>query len=314
MNRKQMRTVVIAGTIGVAHAAFLVGAVLVQGCGTTRGPAGLSETAPMPPRAVPQTQKRLDPITPRPVVIEHVERAPAPVPPPPVADPVAPGATYTVAKGDTLSAIASRFGTTVAALMTVNNISDPDRIMLGQKLVLPADAGPAAAPRPAPVRPVVTGGAGTYTVQPGDSLSVIAWRSGVKVADLKRVNNLTSDLIMVDQKLVIPSGGRVPAGEQAQAQPDRRETAPVVAPPQSDRDALPDMVLPPVPGPALQDRPPTTTVREPRATSRYVVQPGDSLLSVASQWNVSILDLKRVNDVPDGPLTPGQELRIPVAD
>jgi len=46
-------------------------------------------------------------------------------------------ADYTVQKGDTLGAIAQRYGTTWQALQTENNIEDPDTIYAGMKLRLP---------------------------------------------------------------------------------------------------------------------------------------------------------------------------------
>lgn len=49
----------------------------------------------------------------------------------------APTGTYTVVSGDTLSAIAARFGTTVADLVSANNITNPNLIYPGQVLVIP---------------------------------------------------------------------------------------------------------------------------------------------------------------------------------
>jgi GH25 family lysozyme M1 (1,4-beta-N-acetylmuramidase) len=49
----------------------------------------------------------------------------------------APARTYTVGRGDTLSSIAVRFGTTVAALAAANNISNPNSIQIGQVLTIP---------------------------------------------------------------------------------------------------------------------------------------------------------------------------------
>ncbi|HJP70155.1 MAG TPA: LysM domain-containing protein [Candidatus Limnocylindria bacterium] len=56
--------------------------------------------------------------------------APTPIPPPPPQ-------TYTVQQGDTLAAIAQRFGTTTQALQQANGIEDPNQIVIGQVLVIP---------------------------------------------------------------------------------------------------------------------------------------------------------------------------------
>lgn len=77
--------------------------------------------------------------------------------------PVAGSALYTVRAGDTLSGIAAAHGTTVAVLVALNGVSNPDRIMVGQVLRLPDGAAPAAR---------------VYIVAPGDTLGVIAARLG----------------------------------------------------------------------------------------------------------------------------------------
>jgi LysM repeat protein len=72
--------------------------------------------------------------TPDPTVTPEVTPTPAavatPVPPP---QPV----TYVVQAGDTLAAIAQRFGTTVQAIQAANGIDDPDEILVGTELVIP---------------------------------------------------------------------------------------------------------------------------------------------------------------------------------
>ena len=55
--------------------------------------------------------------------------------------PAAPGGAYTVQKGDTLSEIAAKYGTTVDALVKLNSIKDPNLIITGQVLKLPGSSG-----------------------------------------------------------------------------------------------------------------------------------------------------------------------------
>ena len=48
-------------------------------------------------------------------------------------------AFYIVQKGDSLGSIATRFGTTVQRLMDLNHISNANRIVVGQKILLPTN-------------------------------------------------------------------------------------------------------------------------------------------------------------------------------
>jgi LysM repeat protein len=90
--------------------------------------------------------------------------APPPPPPPP------PGQAYYVQKGDTLRKIASKFSTTVDAILRVNpQISNPNVIYVGQAITIPA-------------------GVATYVVQKGDTLRIIANKFGTTVDNLLRLN------------------------------------------------------------------------------------------------------------------------------
>jgi len=64
---------------------------------------------------------------------------------------------YVVQPGDTLSAIARRFGTTVAAIASTNTLADPDEIVVGQVIFIPT-AGPAPSPTPATTAQVIRRG------------------------------------------------------------------------------------------------------------------------------------------------------------
>ena len=98
-----------------------------------------------------------------------------------------PDRIYRVRRGDTLSRIARRTGIPVARIMAANGIRNRHRIRAGQKLVLPGiPAARAHAGTPAPGRP----GSDRYRVRPGDTLSSIASRHGLRPSDLARANGL----------------------------------------------------------------------------------------------------------------------------
>ena len=97
-------------------------------------------------------------------------------------------AIYTVKKGDTLSEIASKYGTTVSKLQTLNSIKDVNKISVGQVLKLKAES------------------ASTYTVKKGDTLSEIASKYGTTVSKLQTLNNIKDvNKISVGQVLKLGS-------------------------------------------------------------------------------------------------------------
>ena len=94
---------------------------------------------------------------------------------------------YVIQPGDTLSSIAFRFNTTVAAIAAANNITNPNLIYAGESIIIPGEGGPS--PGPPPPQPPPTSG-GTYTIQPGDTLSGIALRFNTTVQILAQMNNI----------------------------------------------------------------------------------------------------------------------------
>lgn len=109
----------------------------------------------------------------------------------PLPDPVTP-LVYVVQRGDTLHKIAIRYGTTVEALMRLNDLNS-DRIYVGQRLRVSGTSNPGSQPI-------------YYTVQRGDTLSAIARRFGTTVSAIKGANSLNVDVIYVGQRLRIPRG------------------------------------------------------------------------------------------------------------
>ncbi len=145
--------------------------------------------------------------------------SPAPEPAAPAA--AAAGSVYTVKSGDTLGAIAARHGVKLSEVFGWNGLNLGSIIYPGQQIKIgggteaPAPSAPAApAPAaPAPVAPAATAPAsGSYTIKSGDTLSGIAARNGVKLADILSANRLTmSSIIYPGQKLALPGASLAPA-------------------------------------------------------------------------------------------------------
>lgn len=118
----------------------------------------------------------------------------------PTPQPTAGPQTYVVQPGDTLAAIAQRFGTTVQALVSANSIADPALISVGQKLVIPAGTGqpaPVSQPQPTYLR--------THTVRSGETLPFLAFRYGTTTWALLANNTLGPlGLLRLGQDLSIP--------------------------------------------------------------------------------------------------------------
>ena len=95
--------------------------------------------------------------------------------------------TYTVVKGDNLYQIALKFDTTVDALKTLNGLTN-NVLSIGQVLKIPSSDSNEM----------------IYTVVAGDNLYQIARRFGTTVPAIMNRNNLTTNLLSIGQKLIIP--------------------------------------------------------------------------------------------------------------
>lgn len=113
--------------------------------------------------------------------------------------------TYTIVSGDTLTKIANKHNLTLAELKKLNNISS-DTIYAGHKLIVSSSKTTTTIDLPTSAKPAnVTSKpetiSDTYIVVKGDTLSKIAQKANITVAELKRINSLSSDIIRIGQKL-----------------------------------------------------------------------------------------------------------------
>lgn len=106
-------------------------------------------------------------------------------------------ASYTVKAGDTLSAIATKYGTTYQALASTNSISNPNDIYVGQVIKVSATATAASSQAASS-----TNSNGSYTVKSGDTLYGIALANGLNWQTLAKQNGISDpNVIFVGQKL-----------------------------------------------------------------------------------------------------------------
>ena len=103
------------------------------------------------------------------------------------------GVYYTVKAGDTLYGIANEYNLTVDELKNMNNLKN-NNLSVGQKLLVSGTG-----------EDIVDGSDyDTYVVKNGDNLYAIARKFGTTVDKLKDINNLSSNLLSIGQKLLVP--------------------------------------------------------------------------------------------------------------
>lgn len=109
--------------------------------------------------------------------------------------PVEPGdyTVYTVVSGDNLYNIARRYNLDVKDIVDYNNLSTTN-LSIGQRLLIPTKTVPTPSE-----------GYQTYIVKKGDNLYSIANKYNTNVDEIKSLNNLTSNILSINQKLLIPS-------------------------------------------------------------------------------------------------------------
>jgi LysM repeat protein len=134
--------------------------------------------------------------------------------PAPISTPVPtpPAGTYTIQAGDTLTSIATKLGTTVAALEAANPGINPNNLQIGTQISLPSTPI-APTPTPTPVVPTPTQSptppvsTSTYTIQAGDTFSTIAAAFNVTLAAIEAANpGVNPGSLQVGEVINLPAG------------------------------------------------------------------------------------------------------------
>ena len=130
--------------------------------------------------------------------------------------------TYTVKKGDNLWTIAKRSNVSLNELYAANGLDTTSILSIGQQLQIPVEGSTATVTAPSADTYQPTSfnqGSTEYTVKRGDSLSRIANQFDASVRAIKAANGLSSDLIRVGDKLVVPVSGSTGASSGMSAAP-----------------------------------------------------------------------------------------------
>ncbi len=212
---------------------------------------------------------------------------------------------YEVRPGDTLSGIAASHGVGMADLLSVNDIANPDLIIIGQSIVIPGENGSADR---------------VHAVASGDTLARIAARYGASASAIARANDLGDpNIIRVGQRLQIPGGGGngatttfhvVEAGETLSSIAARHGvTVAQIAEANGIADASVIHVGTRL---TLMGSTFVADTANGTAAANHTVSTGETLGSIASQYGVTVTDLARANDIADpNRIRSGQTLTIP---
>lgn len=169
----------------------------------------------------------------------------------------------------------------------------------------------------------------THAVKKGETLSAIAKKHGISVAELKSQNKLKSVNLSIGQELKVFKKEVVPSSKPVVNKPEGKiiarlapgQTPGGMTPPDLPPDAMPGstinlVVEDPKPSPSVQQaEPQVEDVAENISEDGIVthtVKGGETLFSIARKYKVSIDDLKKQNNLALNSLTTGQKLKIKV--
>ena len=203
---------------------------------------------------------------------------------------------YIVKKGDSLWSIANKFGTTVKKIKEINKLST-NILSVGQTLIINNE------------EEIIPDDYLLYKVQKGDTLWDIANKYNTTVDTIKSINNLSSTTLTANQQLFIPKSTNVGV----------KNNIYVV----QKGDTLYDIAL--AKGVSVKEIKDINNLTSdilqigqilniPLPSSgeiNYVVQKGDNLYSIANKYDITIDDIKKLNNLSTNVLQIGQVLKIP---
>lgn len=210
---------------------------------------------------------------------------------------------YVVKKGDTLWSIARAYGLTVDKLKSLNNLTS-NNLTIGDSLIVKDSSGNNDNSSSADNNKY-------YIVKKGDSLYSIARNNNMAVDKLKSLNNLTSNILSIGQKLIISMGSNVPNNVYVVKKGDtlwsiaNNFNVSVNDLKNANNKSNNSLSI------GEQLIIPGKSTGENVSTIIYTVKSGDNLYSIARRYNVTVNEIKSLNNLSSNLLSIGQKLSIP---
>ena len=211
---------------------------------------------------------------------------------------------YVVKKGDTLWSIARAYGLTVERLKSLNNLTG-NNLTIGDSLIVKDSSGNSDSSSSVDNNKY-------YIVKKGDSLYSIARSNNMTVDKLKSLNNLTSNILSIGQKLIISSGSNVPNNVYVVKKGDtlwsiaNNFNVSVNDLKNANNKSNNSLSI------GEQLIIPGKSTGENVSTTIYTVKSGDNLYSIARRYNVTVNEIKSLNNLSSNLLSIGQKLSIPI--
>jgi membrane-bound lytic murein transglycosylase D len=217
--------------------------------------------------------------------------------------------SYTPVRGEKIDKVARRFSISVARLKEINSITNRNKLSAGQTLLVPLSHNDAVIPvfdeAPQAIEseetaPLRVASRYIYAVKKGDTLASIAKRHKVSALQIKSLNNLRSNRLSSGQKLVI-----------RQETLATRKLAAVQV--KLVKHAAAGKVKPVKLATANKTKPVklAATNSTKRSQRYYTVRRGDTVASIAKQFNVATNDIQRWNNISlKRGLTPGDKVTL----
>lgn len=203
---------------------------------------------------------------------------------------------YTVKSGDSLWAIAKRYGITVDELKRANNLTS-NTLSIGQKLTIPS-------------KETVTPSQDytLYTVKSGDNLYSIARRYGLTMNELIEYNNLGTTLLSIGQVLKIPTKQTITPSETTYIVKSGDSLYSIA---RKYNTTVNDLMKYNNLTSNLLSIGQTLKIPTSESTiTSYTVKSGDTLYSIARKYNTTVDEIKRKNNLTSNTLSIGQTLII----